>query len=92
MKSIMSSERVCYVCGSPDVVEHHIFFGTANRTLSDKYGCTVYLCPPHHTGSEGVHFRKELDLKLKRLCQERWEEVNNGTHDDFRRVFGKNYL
>ena len=46
-ESILSNERVCYICGSPEVVVHHIFMGVANRKLSDEDGCWVYLCPPH---------------------------------------------
>lgn len=89
--SILSNEKVCYICGSPDVVCHHIFHGTANRAISDDEGCWVYLCPPHHTGREGVHFRKELDLRVKQACQEAWEE-QKGTRDDFIRIFGRSWL
>lgn len=90
-ESIMSNERICYICGSPDVVVHHIYYGTANRSIADREGCWVYLCPPHHTGRDGVHFNREMDLKLKQLCQERWEE-KNGSREEFIRLFGKNYL
>lgn len=90
-ESIMSNERICYICGSPDVVVHHIYHGTANRSIADREGCWVYLCPPHHTGRDGVHFNREMDWKLKQLCQERWEEIN-GSREEFIRLFGKNYL
>ena len=39
----------------------------------------------------GVHFNKQLDLTLKIECQERWEE-EFGSREDFRRIFGKNFL
>lgn len=39
---------------------------------------------------EGVHFDRELDLKLKRECQEIWER--NHTRDEWYRKFGKSYL
>ena len=39
----------------------------------------------------GVHFNQELNLKLKRKCQERWEK-KNGSREKFREIFGKSYL
>ena len=92
MKSIISNEKECYVCGCKTVHKHHIFYGTANRKLSEKYGCWCYLCAVHHNMSnEGVHFDKELYMKIKRLCQEKWEEIN-GDRNEFIRTFGKSYL
>lgn len=90
--SLLSEDRVCWVCGSPNVELHHVYSGWANRCQSDKYGCTVYLCRRHHTNQlHGVHFDRDLDMKLRRECQRRWEETY-GSRDDFRRIFGKNYL
>ena len=40
----------------------------------------------------GVHFNKELDLKLKRLCEQNWLAVRNKTEEDFIKEYGKNYL
>ena len=94
--SLMSSDRVCWVCGSPNVELHHIYSGWANRCQSDRYGCTVFLCRRHHTGKDGVHFDRDLDLRLRRECQKAWETryAKNpyGGHDEFRKVFGKSYL
>ena len=91
-KSLMSNQQACYVCGGIGVQRHHIFYGTANRKLSEKYGCWVWLCPEHHNMSdEGVHFNKALDIKLKQECQEKWE-AEYGSRDKFIRVFGKNFL
>ena len=91
-KSLLSNEQVCYVCGCTGVHRHHIYYGTANRKISEKYGCWVWLCPDHHNMSDaGVHFDKRLDLALKAECQERWEK-EYGTREDFRRIFGKNFL
>jgi hypothetical protein len=41
--------------------------------------------------NQGVHFNKQLDLRLKQECQRRWE-VKYGTREDFIREFGRNYL
>lgn len=92
MKSIIQSEKICFVCGSRyNLHSHHVFFGTANRKQSEKYGMKVWLCQEHHTGSHGVHFNKDLDLRLKKFAQ-RIFEAKYGDRNDFRRVFGKSYL
>lgn len=95
--SLLSEDRVCWVCGSPNVELHHVYSGWANRCQSDKYGCTVYLCRRHHTNQlHGVHFDRDLDMKLRRECQKAWEAryAKNpyGVHEEFRRIFGKSYL
>jgi hypothetical protein len=41
--------------------------------------------------NDGVHFNKDLDIKLKKLCQERWEGMY-GTREQFIETFGRNYL
>jgi hypothetical protein len=81
----------CFVCGSSKVQVHHIFFGTANRRISDKYGYVAPLCAAHHTGDAGVHFNKDFDLYLKKLAQAHFES-QIGTREDFRKVFGKSWL
>lgn len=92
MKSIIQKEKVCFVCGTTfNIHDHHIFFGTSNRKQSEKYGMKVWLCQEHHTGSQGVHFKKDLDLYLKKFAQERFETLY-GDRNEFRRVFGKSYL
>ena len=88
--SILNDDKTCYVCGSPYVERHHIYAG-ARRKQSEKFGCVVFLCRAHHTGGQGVHFNKALDLKLKQECQRAWEE-HYGDREKFRRVFGKSYL
>ena len=72
------------MCRSPYVEKHHIFYGTANRRLSDKYGLTVWLCREHHRGNSGAHFNKTLDAKLKTVAEQRFKEVYPY---DFRRLF-----
>lgn len=90
-ESIIQKEKECFVCRTTEnLQEHHIFFGTANRKQSEKYGLKVYLCLMHHTGNRGVHFDKELDLKLKRIGQEKFEETH--TREEFIKEFGRNYL
>lgn len=93
MKSIFQEKKECYVCGRTDQLHlHHIFFGSANRRLSDEDGCTCWLCIDHHTGKNGVHFNKELDERLKKECQIAWMRANEKSVEEFRWRYGKNYL
>lgn len=81
------------MCGTRyNIHDHHIFFGKPNRQLSEKRGLKVFLCVRHHTGSNyAVHNNRVLDLKLKRLAQQYYEE-NYGSREEFIKEFGKNYL
>lgn len=92
MKSIICNDKECYICGTTvDLHRHHIFFGTANRKLSEKYGCWVYLCAHHHNMSDlGVHHNRELDLRLKQTAQKVFEEKYS--HEKFVTVFGRSWL
>ena len=92
--SLIQQNKRCYVCGTTQGLhKHHIFYGIANRRKSEDDLCYCYLCFYHHNGSnKGVHFNRELDLKLKRECERAWLNVNNATIKDFIKRFGKNYL
>lgn len=91
MKSIISEEKRCYLCGSTVGLEmHHIFF-SALRPASDKYGLKCWLCAFHHRDNKhGVHGNRELDLKLKRKAQEIFEAKYS--HEKYMKIFGRNYL
>jgi hypothetical protein len=92
MKSVLQTEKECFVCGTTfNLHDHHIFFGTSNRKQSEKYGMKVWLCQEHHTGSAGVHFNKDLDMHLKKFAQTHFE-ANLGARTAFRSIFGKSYL
>ena len=93
MKSVLQSEKECYVCGTThNLHDHHILFGKPNRSLSEKRGLKVWLCMYHHTGSnEAVHNNRVLDLKLKKHAQKYYEE-HYGSREDFIKEFGRNYL
>lgn len=101
MKSIMHNKKdgTCYLCmmlHDDDSIkevrqEHHIFGGTANRKLSERYGLKVYLCLDHHlTGPEAVHKDVKIAILLKqdgqRAFRKRYPNMN------FMKIFGKNYL
>lgn len=78
------------VCGSPYVEMHHIFHGTANRRQADIYGYVIPLCREHHTGRQGIHFNRGMDLYWKEKAQKDFEETH--TREEFIKTFGKSYL
>lgn len=98
-KSIMVDESAdyaeCFICGRNGCGDHldmhHIFEGTGERPLSDKYGLKVPLCHSrcHLYGPESVHKNVEVRNDLERKGQERFEEVYPEL--DFLQIFGKNY-
>lgn len=100
MKSIIQDESKgqCFLCVMLDsdtsrkyTEKHHIFFGSANRKLSEKYGLTVRLCVKHHReGPEAVHSNAEIRDKLCQIGQRAFEK--RYPDKDFREIFGKNYL
>ena len=91
-KSIVQEDMdYCIICGRYGAEIHHIFYGTANRKQSTKYGCVCGLCRDHHTGRFGVHNgNRELDLKLKEMAQRAF--INTYPDKDFLAIFGRNYL
>ena len=91
-KSIMQSEKECYLTGNTwGLHKHHIYFGSGLRKVSDRNGFWCYLTADmHNMSNEGVHFNHELDLRLKRECQERYEE--NHSREEFMGLIGRNYL
>lgn len=96
MKSILQKEKVCFISGSTsNLEEHHIFYGSANRKLSEKYGLKVYLTKHFHTGDingnqDAVHFNRDLDAYLKQKAQTRFEYTH--TREEFITIFGRSYL
>lgn len=94
MKSIMQTEKECYICSTTTwLEEHHVFEGTANRKLSEKYGLKIYLCHKHHNEPpDGIHFDKWLRDRIKVEAQRKFMEYYNKTKEDFIVIFGKNYL
>ena len=91
MKSILQTERECYLTGRRDNLHRHHIFGGGRRALSEKYGLWVYLTgEKHNQSSAGVHFDRALDRQLKRDGQRAFEAAHS--HEMFMQLFGKNYL
>ena len=89
-KSILQpDEKQCFITGARhNLDKHHIYHGIKNRNLADIYGCWVWL---RHDVHMLLHDKdKELDRKLQKICQEKFEETH--TREEFRSIFGKSYL
>jgi hypothetical protein len=92
MDSILQSTRECYITGSTEGLHrHHIYFGNPLRKISETNGFWVWLrCDWHNIAEYGVHFNRDLDLKLKQECQRKYEEDH--TREEFISIIGKSYL
>lgn len=93
MKSIIQTNKECYITGcTTGLHEHHIFAGHGRRKLSEKYGLKIWLIPElHDMDNNGVQYNRELDLLIKKVGQMAFEE-KHGSREDFIRIFGRNYL
>lgn len=91
-KSIIQDEKVCYLTGRGDSLEEHHVFEGPNRKLSEKYGLKIYLVRELHTGVNGIHANRELSDRVKAEVQEKAMEHYGWDIDDFRQIFGKNYV
>lgn len=99
-RSILHEKNgTCYLCilmhddyRVKTVQEHHVFFGTANRRLSEQYGLKVYLCAAEHHehGKEAVHENAENRRILEEIAQRAFEEAYPELN--FRKIFGENYI
>lgn len=91
-KSILTDDlEHSFLSGIPTNVIHHIYGGYGRRKISEKNGFIVPLTPAEHNMSDnGVHFNKKLDLYLKRLCQEKYEETHS--REEFIKLIGRSYL
>ena len=89
--------KACFLCGrngTTDPLDAHHIFGGANRKLSEKYALVVPLCHNrcHENGKDAVHRNAATAQALhefgQRLCMERM----GWSIEEFRAVFGRNYL
>ena len=70
--------------------EHHVIFGD-EKWVSDAFGLRVYLRPEYHRiGPAAVHNNQENAELLKRLAQQKFEEVY--PHLRWQDYVEKNYL
>ncbi len=91
MVNLLQDNKQCYITGQViNLHRHHVFQGS-RRKASEKWGCWVWLTAEmHNMSNKGVHFNRELDMRIKQDMQRAFE-VKHG-HDKFMEVFGKNYI
>ena len=84
----------CFACGRCDrKLDRHEAFPSSNRQKSKAYGLWVTLChQPCHLGKDGFQFNASKALGLKAYAQIKAMEAYDWSIEDFRKVFGKNYL
>ena len=97
---IVPNFKTCYVCGlSNRICIHECFYGVANRQKSINDGLCVPLCYEHHQGSNGIHYNKALDDKVKKQAEKIW--IKTYCNEDltpeekieqFIKRYGQNYL
>lgn len=90
----MDNRAACWFCGkygteSNPLQIHHVWHGTANRRLSEKFGLTVKLCADCH---RKVHSDRETDLRLMQAGELAFLTKFKASIPDFIRIFGKNVL
>lgn len=91
MKSIIQSEKKCWVCGKTwHLEEHHCMGGNPNRKNSEKYGLKIWLCLEHHRGQTGVHNDQTLCDFVHQVAQQAFEKEHS--REEFMTIFGRNYL
>lgn len=85
-----TEEGRCYLCGrSGDTCRHEVFYGTANRANSKKYGTWVNICPRCHNEVHNDPNRR-LDAYLKINAQWWFEQAYS--RDEFVKVYGRSWL
>lgn len=91
------TQRKCWLCGAHgyrEPLDRHHIFGGSNRKKSEQYGLVVDLCHNscHIFGKGAVHKNAVIMQQLHEYGQKKAMEEQGWTVDEFRQVFGKNYL
>ena len=92
MRSILQTEKKCFICGKNGgawgLDLHHVYFGSL-RKKSDKYGLTVWLC---HDSCHlnGVHKNARINRKVQAFAQKKAMDHYGWSIEDFIKEFYKN--
>ena len=89
-KSLFQNEfeqDFCYRCSKYGATDWHHIFNASNKKKSEEYGAMIKLCRDCHY----IIHTSEME-QFKRLGQRKVMKTYGMTIDDFRKVFGKNYL
>lgn len=89
--------KACWLCGrngNGDPLDAHHIFGGANRKLSERFGLVVPLCHDrcHENGRDAAHRSAATAQALHEYGQRLAMERYGWSIQDFRLIFGKNYL
>lgn len=95
---LQAKDGTCYLCMMEGkyrkyaiVHKHHIFSGTANRTISEAEGFICYLCPDHHEFSKAaVHQNADNMLRLRQDAEREYEKTHS--REEFYELFRRYYL
>lgn len=91
-KSIVQSDKVCYITGDEYNLHKHHVFGGSNRRKSERLGLWIYLRADWHNMEKyGIHNDAKLNREIKAKVQKIAMEHYDWTTEDFIREFGKNY-
>lgn len=84
----------CYRCGrTTGKLDRHEVFSGPYRAKSKGFGLWVMLChDPCHIGHGGVHQDAQEGRRIKKKAQRVAMRVYGWTLEDWRRIFGKNYM
>ena len=92
-KSILQSEKKCFITGSTENLDrHHIYFA-ANRRISEENGFWVWLRHDYHiedSPNKTPHNCRMTDLYLKEMCQREYEKPHS--REEFIKLIGRSYL
>ena len=87
-KSILQTEKKCYISGAEYNLDCHHVMGGPNRKIADKWGLWVWI---RHDIHMDLHDRNaELKLQLKQDAQRAFEKLYS--HEKWIELFRKNYL
>ena len=85
---LQGDQKECYLTGCQSGLDRHHIYGGPNRSISEQWGCWVWL---KHDLHMRLHDKdKALDKRLKQDCQNAFEAKYG--HDQFMKLFLKNYL
>ena len=89
--------KACFLCGrngATDPLDAHHIFGGANRKLSERYALVIPLCHDrcHENGKDAVHRNGAVAQAVHEFGQRLAMERMGWSIEEFRAVFGRNYL
>lgn len=87
--SIMPPSTLYFNKKTKGCQKHHIFGNVANRPKSEQYGLFIWLTNEQH---RFLHDHPLEMIQLKKIAQATFMNYYNKTIDEFRELFGKNYL